>query len=144
MPDDFVFIDTNTWVAWIVDDHVFHDRTEATLNRLADEGNLFCLSNQTIRELISVCSSGRGLSRPLSWLEIQQHINSLLEQCIFLHENETTTKKLVEIGLRYVVLGKQIHDTNIVATMLVNGVTRLVTLNPADFKRFPEIELIVP
>ena len=38
--------------------------------------------------------------------------------------------------------GKQIYDTNIAATMLTHGVSRLLTLNPDDFKRFPEVEVI--
>jgi len=42
------------------------------------------------------------------------------------------------------VKGKQIHDTNIAATMLTNGIVRLLTFNPDDFKRFVEIELIIP
>jgi predicted nucleic acid-binding protein len=36
----------------------------------------------------------------------------------------------------YPVAGKQVHDANIVATMLANGVTRLLTFNVADFRRF--------
>ena len=37
--------------------------------------------------------------------------------------------------------GKQVHDANIVATMLEHGVTALVTDNPADFRRYAGIEL---
>jgi predicted nucleic acid-binding protein len=32
--------------------------------------------------------------------------------------------------------GKQVHDANVVATMLVHGVDTLVTLNSDDFVRF--------
>ena len=32
--------------------------------------------------------------------------------------------------------GKQVHDANIVATMLAHGETRLLTFNQADFRRF--------
>jgi predicted nucleic acid-binding protein len=34
------------------------------------------------------------------------------------------------------VAGRQVHDANIVATMLANGITRLLTFNVADFRRF--------
>ena len=41
--------------------------------------------------------------------------------------------------------GKQVHDANIVATMLAYGVTRLLTSNNADFRRFGSlIEVVVP
>jgi len=32
--------------------------------------------------------------------------------------------------------GRQVHDTNIVATMLEHGIHRLLTFNVADFGRF--------
>ncbi len=144
MPNGFVFIDTNVWVAKIIEDHTFHNRAEAELVRRGENGDLLCVSSQLIRELISVCTLGRNLSRPLKWEEIQQQLDALLAQTVFLSESELSTRKLIELGSRYTVIGKQIHDTNIVATMLTHGLTRLVTFNPDDFKRFTEIEVIVP
>lgn len=39
--------------------------------------------------------------------------------------------------------GRAIHDANIAATMLANGVTRILTDNGADFRRFaPDIEVV--
>lgn len=32
--------------------------------------------------------------------------------------------------------GKQVHDANLVATMLSYGISRLLTFNAADFRRF--------
>lgn len=41
------------------------------------------------------------------------------------------------------IAGRQVHDADIVATMLAHGVTRLLTFNAADFRRFaPAIELL--
>jgi predicted nucleic acid-binding protein len=43
------------------------------------------------------------------------------------------------------VSGKQIHDANIVAAMLTNGIDTLLTLNTADFKRYEDrITLLTP
>ena len=40
--------------------------------------------------------------------------------------------------------GKQIHDANIVATMLAYGERRLLTLNARDFRRYTDrIELVI-
>ncbi len=44
----------------------------------------------------------------------------------------------------YLVLGKQAHDANLVATMLVHGVRRLLTFNGDDFKRYVSVEVISP
>ena len=39
--------------------------------------------------------------------------------------------------------GRQVHDANIVATMLTHGETRLLTANQGDFRRFePRIEIV--
>jgi len=40
--------------------------------------------------------------------------------------------------------GKQVHDANIVATMLVHGVPNLLTHNAADFKRFSHLIAVLP
>ena len=40
--------------------------------------------------------------------------------------------------------GKQVHDANIVATMLVCGVSRLLTHNTADFARFSPWITVIP
>jgi hypothetical protein len=40
--------------------------------------------------------------------------------------------------------GRQVHDTNIVATMLEHGISRPLTFNAADFRRFPGIIELEP
>ncbi len=40
--------------------------------------------------------------------------------------------------------GKQVHDTNIVATMQVYGIIGLLTHNVADLTRFAALITIVP
>lgn len=50
-------------------------------------------------------------------------------------------ERLIE---KHLVLGKQAHDANLAATMLVHGVKRLLTFNGADFKRFDSVEVMEP
>ena len=40
--------------------------------------------------------------------------------------------------------GKQVHDANIVATMLAHGIPRLLTHNVTDFTRFAAIIAVEP
>jgi predicted nucleic acid-binding protein len=49
-----------------------------------------------------------------------------------------TLETLIE---RHAVRGKQVHDCNLIAVMLVHKVDRLLTRNPTDFKRFKEISV---
>lgn len=42
-------------------------------------------------------------------------------------------------------LGKQLHDANVVATMLAHGIDTLVTLNAADFARYEQhVSVLTP
>jgi predicted nucleic acid-binding protein len=51
----------------------------------------------------------------------------------------------VELCRAVAVAGRQVHDANIVATMLAHGETRLLTMNRSDFRRFePRIEIVEP
>ena len=50
---------------------------------------------------------------------------------------------LITLCREVLVGGSQIHDANIVATMLAHGERRLLTFNVADFRRFEgRIELV--
>ena len=45
---------------------------------------------------------------------------------------------------RYRVSGKTAHDARLVALMTASGVRRLLTLNPSDFARYPDVEVLSP
>ncbi|MBI5670665.1 MAG: hypothetical protein HZC41_21950 [Chloroflexi bacterium] len=53
-------------------------------------------------------------------------------------------EKLLELLRAYPTSGKQIHDANIVATMLASGVERLITLNVDDMKHFADGITLIP
>jgi hypothetical protein len=46
------------------------------------------------------------------------------------------TERLKDLLARFPTAGRQVHDANIVATMLAYGVDRLLTGNVADLVRF--------
>jgi predicted nucleic acid-binding protein len=46
---------------------------------------------------------------------------------------------LLELLAAHPSAGKQVHDANIVATMQVHDVHRLLTFNTGDFRRFAGI-----
>jgi len=54
------------------------------------------------------------------------------------------TRQLLELAQTILMGGKQIHDANIVATMLVYSVPRLLTNNPKDFVRFQPLITVLP
>ena len=63
---------------------------------------------------------------------------------IVLDDGPAVTARLLETIEQYSVAGKQIHDANIVATMLVHKIPALLTHNIADFKRYQDIITVIP
>lgn len=62
-----------------------------------------------------------------------------------LEDGAHVTDVLVALCREVLLAGKQVHDANIVATMLAHDERRLLTFNASDFRRYGErIELIVP
>ena len=42
------------------------------------------------------------------------------------------------------VVGVRVHDVHLVAAMIVHGLTRILTFNAADFRRYGEITVVSP
>ena len=69
------------------------------------------------------------------------HFESVLK---IADETAAVTQQLLALLAAIPCGGKQVHDANIVATMLVQGVANLLTHNVADFKRFGHLINIIP
>ena len=60
-----------------------------------------------------------------------------------LEDGLVVTESLIALCREVPVGGRQVHDANIVATMLAHGERRLLTFNVADFRRYGNrIELV--
>ena len=60
-----------------------------------------------------------------------------------LEDGQAVMDMLASLCREVPVGGKQVHDANIVATMLAHGERRLLTLNVRDFRRFGQrVELV--
>ena len=62
-----------------------------------------------------------------------------------LEDGPAVWDQLIELCRRYSFGGRQVHDANVVATMLAYGERRLLTFNEMDFRRFSQlIEVVTP
>ncbi len=48
-----------------------------------------------------------------------------------------------QLVVTYNVSGVQVHDAHLVATMLANGVSHILTFNTADFMRYANTGIVV-
>ncbi|HEY7215359.1 MAG TPA: PIN domain-containing protein [Thermoanaerobaculia bacterium] len=143
MDDKAVVLDTNVLLSATAPHRPLHQAALVVLNDWPNRGLVLTTSNQILREYIVVAT------RPVEVNGLGLDIDDALANVAALHgrvrlllETEATWKRLQALVATYRVLGKQIHDANLVATALTHGVTRLVTANAGDFSRLAaEIEV---
>jgi hypothetical protein len=75
--------------------------------------------------------------------EALANVQSFRDRTTLLPESGRGIDRLVNLLRDVACAGKQIHDANVVATMLVHNVRAVVTMNLKDFARFePYVNLI--
>lgn len=132
-----IFIDTNILVFATDDGSPFHSKSLDILKQFMKDRIDFAISPQIIREYLVVLTRGLQPDDPARSAELH-NVGKFMEAFTLLDENSETVAKLQTILENFVVGGKQIHDTNIVAVMQVHGVKRLLTHNLDDFKKFDQ------
>ncbi|MBE0705525.1 MAG: PIN domain-containing protein, partial [Afipia sp.] len=101
------------------------------------------VSRQVIREyLVQVTRPGGMLIEPLAGEQAERQVHLIERMFVVADETKSVTDHLMELIRDYPTGGKQIHDANIVATMLAFDIDTLLTLNEADLKRFAGIIML--
>ncbi len=136
MAGDPVFLDTSFIVAAMVDAHPAHVGALTYLGELADQGVPLCTSPQVCREFIVTLTRRSIGEREYTTAEALETLEDWLRAAVLLIEDGSVARRWEALVDKYKVRGKQVHDTNIVATMLAYDLRRLVTRNPADFERY--------
>ncbi len=142
MDGDHVFLDTSLLVAASVTPHPANLLARAYLGKLKVAHTPTCLSPQVCREFLVVLTRQPIEGQVISVGGALQALDEWKSISLILEDGEEAVAELLRLVEKYQVRGKQVHDCNLVAVMLRNGVKRLPTRNPDDFKRFePEIML---
>ena len=138
-----MFIDTNVLVNSRIPGAPHHEAARASLERAFGDPEPLRISRQVIREYLAV------VTRQQTWLvaitreEALDDVSRLIGSFEIFEDGPVVTETLVALCREVVVGGQQIHDANIVATMLARGERRLLTFNTADFRRYGDrIELV--
>ena len=69
-------------------------------------------------------------------------MKEFLSQFTLVHEKESTIHVLIALIGKYAISRQEIHDMNIVATMIDNNISHLLTYNVKDFRQINEIQLV--
>lgn len=76
--------------------------------------------------------------RPITMQQLELQLRTIHAVFRIADETEEVTAQLLALMKVYPTGGKQVHDANVVATMLVNGIDTLLTTNVEDMKRFAD------
>lgn len=134
-----LFIDTNILIYANVANSPFHEKAHNALQIAAQTGRSLWISRQVIREFMAARTRPQTFAQPSTPEVITQRVQYLEEHFHVADDTAAITKQLLKLLNNYSIGGKQVHDTNIVATMLVYGISCLLTHNVDDFKRFENL-----
>ena len=131
-----VFLDTNVLVRARFTAAPAHDVARARLRELVGGVDQPRISRQVVREYLAVVTRPQTWSVPLIMPAALRDVRWLLSSFAMLEDGPEVTRTLLALCREVEVGGRQIHDANIVATMLAHAEGRLLTFNPGDFRRF--------
>jgi predicted nucleic acid-binding protein len=121
------------------------EAASTSLARLASQGTLLHFTPQNIAELWNtmtrpVARNGLGLSAG----EADREVRAIENGMILLPDNEAVYREWRRIIVQHGVLGVQVHDARLAASMMVHGVPNILTFNVADFTRFTGLTALHP
>lgn len=136
---DRALLDTNILLAATDTGRQDHEQATAAINAWPASGVVLYTSGQILREYLAVATrpvehNGLGMTRA----DAVANVRALRERLTLLVEDAKVSDRLLDLVATVDCSGKQIHDANVVATMLLHGVDTVVTLNVADFTRFAD------
>ncbi len=138
-----VFVDTNILVYANLTESPLHQKAVAILHELRRAEAELWINRQVLREYLAVMTRTSLLTAPIPKKSLIEDIRAFSFAFEIAEESSQTTRILLDLLERFSVSGKQIHDANIVASMLSVDVKKLLTNNPADFARFSsEIKIL--
>jgi predicted nucleic acid-binding protein len=121
---------------------LYEEASSLILQARRDGAELW-ISRQVIREYLVQVTRPGLFERPLDSIQATEKAVTLRSLFAVADEDERVTNQLLRLLRDYSFGGKQIHDANIVATMLTYGIQKLVTTNYAGMKRFEGVVEVI-
>lgn len=139
-----IFVDTNILTRATIDAAPLHEEARLLLDQLWEEKATLYISHQVLREYSANATRPQTYSPALPVAQVIKQVENFRQSFHILADSPMVLSKLLDLARLVPVGGKQIHDMNIVATMLAYSIDELVTHNWADFKRFEAYIRLIP
>ena len=130
------FIDANILIYISQAQSPFHTIAQKIIQHIEQNEIICTISNQILREYFTIMTRPDEHGVLPDHLPILRNITRFEHYWVVLGETREVREQLYTMVENIPIADRQIHDANIVATMLTYGVKNLLTNNPKDFKRF--------
>lgn len=141
---DRVFLDTNVLIYASIPAAPAHGHAAAVLHQLRTVGCELWISRQVLREYLSAVTRPQSYGPPTPMPKALANVRTIINSLLTAEDGPGVTTHLFNLLAQVPVGGKQIHDANIVATILAHGIPNLLTDNVADFTRFSRFITVIP
>jgi predicted nucleic acid-binding protein len=138
-------LDTNVILSATDEGRAEHRQALLIFSDWAGRGTTLYASGQIMREYLAVATrpadkNGLGLKQA----DAVANVQAFRSRASLLTEDSKVADCLLGLLDEIPCAGKQVHDANVVATMLVHGIGALITMNLADFTRFEHHIKVIP
>ena len=138
------FVDTNILLRATIEGFPLYEEAKRLIYAQREAGIELWVSRQVIREYIAQATRPQSFAKPLPMERVDRQIRIISTLFKVADETAQVTNHLLKLLKEIPSGGKQVHDVNIIATMLTFGIGSLLTLNIEDMKRFAGKIVIVP
>jgi predicted nucleic acid-binding protein len=139
-----VLVDTNILVYAALRNSPWHAQAIQALQAELRAGAEMWISRQILREYIAVLTRPGTTTLASPVLSATADVVAFEQMFHVADDTRDVTATLLSLIRSVPIGGRQIHDANLVATMHVYGILRLLTHNVADFARFGSRITVVP
>jgi predicted nucleic acid-binding protein len=138
-------VDTNVLLRLVQKNHPMRPDARRALVTLRKQGEELCITSQNIIEFWAVATrpfdkNGLGLTVD----EAARETRKLRRIFKLRPDSPVIFTEWEQLVAKYQVMGKQAHDTRLVAVMKAHGLSHILTFNIDDFKRFTDITPVAP
>jgi predicted nucleic acid-binding protein len=142
--DSRVFVDTNILVYSSLERFSLYEQANRRMSKLLAQKSEIWISRQVLREYLVTMTRPAIVSGSITLEEVLKNVSIFMAAYQVADETSEVTVRLVSLLQQVSVLGSQIYDANIVATMKAYNISRLLTHNTVDFIRYNAFVTVLP
>ena len=140
-----VLVDTNILVRAVQRNHPLMRTARQALRSLVQNGEELCVTYQNIAEFWNVCTrpaDANGLGNSIGTTD---RLTSRIEMFFtVLPDSPEAFRQWRRLIVLHEVKGAKVHDARLAAIMLAHGITRILTFNAGDFRRYINVAVLDP